>query len=304
LVVTLVDLDYAEWAKKQALSADRVRDRAKPEVAASPSVATSSDALTLQRLAGNRATSQVMKATAVGTAPAVQREPDTSSSPSLPTYDDDETPAWEKETGVPDWAKEEYKEEAKRLVMASMTPDGKIGSVYFDEGRIRLTHPSGPQTSVHSGKKTLRFNVDEPAAVKAYRAVKRDPKRKIDKRYVHWLVETLKNKTVDSVPSWTMPVVDTKSAIDTEGDGAPDNIKLFEIFKHVSGEVQSWHPSRGAAVQFPTDKQTLSVLQAGVDDLDKRGVKDPKARNRAFYDFVVSRLPDFKQYIRDPSEVE
>jgi hypothetical protein len=305
--VTLVDIDYAEWAKKQALLADRARDSARPDAAVNPTVANTSEALTLQRLAGNRATSQILGSGASGSAPVVQREPDTSSSPSLPTYDEGETPAWAQESGVPEWAKEDYQQESKRIVMASMTSDGKIGSIYFDEGRIRTTHLAGPEKSNHSGPtKILRFNVDEPEAIKAYRAAnKLDSKKRIDGRlYIRWLVAVLKDKTVDSVPTWATPVVDTKSAIDTEGEAAPDNVRLLEIFKHVSGEVQGWHPSRGAAVQFPTDKQTLSVLQAGLDDLDKRGVKDPKARNRAFYDFVVARLPNFKQYIRDPSEVE
>src|SRR5262245_43203672 len=47
--------------------------------------------------------------------------------------------------GVAEWAKAEYRSDARKTLIASMTPDRKIGSVYFDDGsRIRTTHAAGP----------------------------------------------------------------------------------------------------------------------------------------------------------------
>jgi hypothetical protein len=66
--------------------------------------------------------------------------------------------------------------------------------------------------------------------------------------------------------------------------------------------VESWHPSRGTATKFETDKQTISVLNAAIVHIS--GVSGPAERNQQFYDFVKSRLPNFVQFMRRPNEVD
>jgi hypothetical protein len=228
-------------------------------------------------------------------------EVDKSSSPFLPEYEDDEVPGWKDEDeGVAEWAQEEYKRDSKRTVICSMTTDQKIGSVYFqDGGRIRTTHGAGPEKESHSHQTRLQFNIDENLAIPEFEKAK--PKAKQSKHYWNyfdkWLVATLKDITVEQAPSWAKLVDKPDSA----NDLPTDEVKLFEIFKNINGEVESWHPSRGTATKFETDKQVISVLEAAIQHIAK--TKDPKQRNIEFYEFVKSRLPKFVDYMRRPDEV-
>ncbi|TVQ38043.1 MAG: hypothetical protein EA356_03410 [Geminicoccaceae bacterium] len=234
---------------------------------------------------------------------AVQRQVDTSPSPYLPAYAEGETPAWQDEQGVPDWAKEGYRSEARRTLICSMTPDGKIGSVYFPEGRIRTTHAAGPAKEGHSHHITLQFNLDEPAAIAVFEknVLKRPIGSETDwSLFDRWLVRSLEGAKPAQLPTWATLVEGPETA--HEGR-PPDELKLFEIFKKVGGAIAGWHPSRGAATKFLTDKQTIAVLEAAIAHLESNGIEDPKARNVAFYDFVVGRLPRLAEVLRQPSEV-
>jgi hypothetical protein len=206
-----------------------------------------------------------------------------------------------KPEGVPDWAKQEYRRDAKRTLMASMTTDGKIGSVYFSDGRIRTTHGAGPEKEGHSGHTTVQFNINEKAALEAFKKDK--PKLYASEdmwsHFDEWLADKLENVNVKSAPSWAKVIVIPEKAKSKPSD----NIKLFEIFKDINGKVEGWHPSRGTAVKFATDKQTVSVLEAAIKHINQQGLKDPGERNVAFYAFVKSRLPSFVQYMREPKDV-
>ncbi len=236
----------------------------------------------------------------------IQREVDTSSSPFLPKYEKDEVPGWKDDGGVPEWAKEEYRQESKRTVICSMTPDRKIGSVYFGgEGRIRTTHGSGPERKKHENLTTIQFNINESLAIPEFK--KAYPKliksKRFWKYFRQWLVQTLENVTLDNAPAWATLVDSPDTAYDLETGSPPKDLKLFEIFKNINGEVESWHPSRGTAAKFDTDKQTISVLHAAIKHIDGMGLVDPKRRNTEFYEFVKSRLPKFVDYMRHPDEV-
>ncbi|MCC7361823.1 MAG: hypothetical protein IT317_20235 [Anaerolineales bacterium] len=211
------------------------------------------------------------------------------------------TPPSAKPEGVPEWAKQEYRRDAKRILMASMTTDGKIGSVYFSDGRIRTTHGAGPEKEGHGGQTTVQFNVDEKAALAVFK--KEYPKLYAsDDMWDHfdqWLVKKLKNVNVKSAPSWAKVIVTPEKAQSKPSD----DVKLFEIFKNINGKVESWHPSRGTAVKFVTDKQTVAVLEAAIKHINQQKLTDPNARNVAFYAFVKSRLPSFVQYMREPKDV-
>jgi hypothetical protein len=259
--------------------------------------------------------------------PTVQREVDESSSPSLPQYEDGETPGWQDEGGVPDWAKQEYLEEAPRTLIASVS-GGKIGSVYFGDGRIRTTHRSGPEHGDHSGQVTLQFNVNMAQARQAFAAAfpqarealakealaqlgegadKRALRDRVSllyrKRFSSWLSLTLRDTPVDRLPSWAEKVDSPDTAFDLSQGDPPQGVQLFEVFTSINGRVEGWHPSRGIAAKFETDKQVVSVLQAAIRHLETEGITGAGARNVAFYEFVKSRLPAFVSNIRRPDEI-
>lgn len=255
----------------------------------------------LQRMIGNRALGKLRAQS------PIQREIDTSSSPSLPEYAENEVPAWQDEQGVPEWAQEEYRREAQRTLICSMTPDGKIGSVYFsgDQGRIRTTHGAGPARETHEEHTTVQFNLDEEMAVQAF--LRSHPKHAKSPNFWSifdgWLVRKLQDIPVKRVPAWATLVDNPDNAHDLSTGAPPENIKLFEIFKNINGKVESWHPSRGTATKLETNKQAISVLEAAIAHINAEGLEDPQARNIAFYNFVKSRLPDFVKHIRHPDEI-
>lgn len=186
-----------------------------------------------------------------------------------------------------------------------MTPDRKIGSLYFDDGtRIRTTHRDGPARKDPPGR-TLRFNVDERAAHREYwRARHRAsaPGRRVE-CFDAWLVSRLLEGNADARPPWASPVAGPESAFDATRDAPPSGVILFEIFHSPDGELAGWHASRGIAARLETDRRTLSVLHAALDWLSRKGITDAAARNEAFYAFVASRAPDFAVNMRKPQDV-
>jgi hypothetical protein len=305
-----------------------------------PNSLTAEEAQQLQRTLGNRAVGRLLTQTPRQGKMPIQREVDTSSSPYLPKYEEDEVPGWKDDVGVPDWAKEEfttgksdkhsspslpeygkneipgwkddvgipdwakenYKRESKTAVICSITPEMQIGSVYFDDGsRIRTTHSSGPQHAKHENQTTVRFNIDDTQAKAKYKKFISANKQYKKLNYRHWLTAMLKKATVNNLPSWATLVTDSNTAHDLGMGAPPENLKLFEIFKKVNGVGN--HLSRGVAAKFATDKQTISVLENAISHIDKKGLTDPKARNIEFYNFVKSRLPKFADFLRRPDEV-
>ncbi len=243
----------------------------------------------------------------------IQREVDTSSSRWLPKYEENETPAWKDDYGVPEWAKEAYRSESKITVICSMSSDGKIGSVYFgQQGRIRTTHSGGPEQKKHENLTTVQFNIDDNQATHEFQTAhpeKTYPKfykksQVVSKYYYRWLAEKLKGVTVDTAPAWATLVKDPETAHDLAMGNPSENSQLFEIFKQINGDLAGLHPSRGAATKFATDKQTIAVLHAAIKYINDKDLKDPKQRNVAFYEFVKSRLPNFVGYMRHPDTIK
>jgi len=235
-------------------------------------------------------------------------------------------PVGKVDSGVAEWAKKEYREKARQVLIASMTPDRKIGSVYFDDGsRIRTTHGSGPSGETHSGKITVQFNINENQSVLAFRKRYRNPnpKTKAEAKtfwddYDAWLLRQLKDVNIGSVPSWAKLVQGPDTAHDLSTGSPAAVTRLVELFKNINGQLEGWHPSRGTATKFVTDKQTVSVLQAGIKLIDAEAPlpkplpTDPvelkriyALRNTKFYNFVKSRLPnsEIMKAMRDPSTV-
>lgn len=251
---------------------------------------------------------------------------DQSSSAALPNYHPAENePGWKYSQGVPKWAQNEYKLEAKRTLIASIK-DGLIGSIYFDDHRIRTTHAGSPERSKDSAdQKISRYNLDQNAAWNLFRkandlnalfklfyqttdrrlsveARKEIAYDHLDNTYKGWLSTYLVNTSIDALPAWVTPVRNKQEAFDVDTANPPDNITLFEVFTNVSnGKVEKWHPSRGIAAKFETDKQVVSVLKAALihikDDRDRR------TRNVKFYEFIEHRIPGFAAQIRHPDTI-
>ena len=205
------------------------------------------------------------------------------------------------ETGIPAWAADEYRADSARVLVASVT-GGKIGSIYFDTGRIRTTHGAGPAREDHSTDTITQFNVDENQAVRVFQRTQ----PKLWKKYQwgafdEWLAKALNKTPVKSLPAWIRKI-DGPGDADVLDPTRDSGLKLFEIFTRM-GRVVGWHPSRGAAVRFETHKQAVSVLNAAIDKADAAG-GDARARNEVFYSFVQSRLPEFVAYLRRPDEVD
>lgn len=233
-----------------------------------------------------------------------QREVDTSSSPFLPTYGAAEKPGWKDDPGsVAKWAQDEYKADSRRTLVCSMTPDGKIGSIYFPGGRIRTTHQEGPVRESHAHQVTLQFNVNDAEAQKEFEQAfpQLVGTSSYWNAYDEWLATIrLKDCTAANLPAWAKLVDQPDAAHDLLQGPVPQDQTLFEIFKNINGQVESWHPSRGMATKFETDKQTLSVLDAALQHLGTKGLTDPKERNLAFYTFVLERLPRAAAWLRAP----
>ncbi len=249
---------------------------------------------------------------------------DEKSSPFLPEYGPEhDDPGWKYSQGVPKWAQQEYKAQSKVTLMASVK-DGKIGSIYFQDGRIRTTHAGGPTMSLHkTGEHNTKFNLDYDKAfdlfLKKNRGIfgvfyaqtdttlTKEERERVAARLLYqqcnqWLAVFINLTPVDRLPDWITPVNNANEAFDTDAADPPDNITLFEVFTKVSnGKVQSWHPSRGIAAKFETNKQVVTVLKAALRNIE--GVTDINERNRLFYDFIKSRLPVFANQIRRPDQI-
>ena len=190
------------------------------------------------------------------------------------------------------WAKEDYIKQSKRKLIASKTLDGKIGSVYFPNGRIRLTHADGPELEIEDQLDRQQFNIDMEAAGQVY-----DESGSSDD-FDSWLSDQL-NEHGDDL-HW----------VDSEVIGPEDaptdltaGLTLFEIFVGSDGAVKMIHPSRGQAVQFNTYKQSVAVLRAAINQV--AGTDNPDDRNQRFFEFVENRLPDstLSNSMRTPEQV-
>jgi len=194
---------------------------------------------------------------------------------------------------------------SRRTLICSMTPDRKIGSLYFEDGvRIRTTHRDGPERNEHRGP-IMRFNIDDGAAYREFRAELRSlsPAMRSAPDFDRWLAERLTIAGGEDCPAWATRVDGPDSAFDAGDAAPPPGTVMFEVFKTARGEVRGWHVSRGIAAKFETDMRTVLVLEAALDQLSKHGVTEPAARNEVFYEFVASRLPEFAANIRKPEEV-
>ncbi|MCV3273727.1 hypothetical protein [Roseobacter sinensis] len=281
----------------------------------------------------------------------VQREVDTSSSPSLGRGDPNYEYPLPARDGVPKWAAEEYEDAPDRLpitgsandyyatgtlpwdksgdvteetkaefndphlTLMCSTDNGKIGSIYFEGGRVRTTHKSGPTTSKHPADRTFQYNIDRDAAWDRF--VKSGGKRRIlkaerkkpkadrvseNRLFNRWIAQQLKGKKVKATPAWAKLLESPDDAFETPAEADASKLKLFEVMLKPNTKIQSKHPSRGAATQIVIKRSDLEKLK-GVGQL-MSGEKDPRTANELFYEYVRKHIPDLLKFIRHPSEIK
>lgn len=319
-------------------------------------VAKSNPALAaLQAKADASATVTQLRAVQAGAQGVLQREVDTSRSPSLgqgnPNYQYP-LPATD---GVAEWAKDDYKSgkgktgavdrtpllnrdfttpktardtrdpaDGPRLwavqdyligmqeivpVMVSMV-GGKIGSIYFEGGRVRTTHGHGPTTSTHNKDRLFQYNIDRDAALQEYigdgardRYERDNPDFHPSTLFNHWIARRLKGVNVTDVPTWAFPIESLDDAL-PENDQVDDaGLKLFEVMVREDGRLGK-HPSRGVGV-----KSNLRMTKADLFKLKQAGAMfadedNPRMANQFFYNYVAKSLPQLLPYIRHPSEIQ
>lgn len=218
--------------------------------------------------------------------------------------------------GVAEWAKKEYMKYASEQLVCSITPDGKIGSVYFgEEGRVRLTHSGGPKSEKHKNRKTTQFNINMDEAYGMFVSYCAEEKIKLNADHFNqFLAEVLQNISIKDLPKWL-----TIKKINKVSDAAeePNETTLFEVFENLQGKLKGWHPSRGTAVNLTVSKQTVSVIKKAIQVMEKadkekreqlKGVDVPEImyaywNNRAFYQVIQKLDPKFAEKVRSDTEI-
>lgn len=220
---------------------------------------------------------------------------------------------WDKSGEVTEETEAEFKDPI--LTLMCSTVDGKIGSIYFEGGRVRTTHKSGPTTSEHEATRTFQYNIDRKAAeaafvssgakkrmVKANRKKPKSERKSIGRLLNSWIAHELKGQRMAAVPDWATPLNSPDDAFDSSAEADASGLKLFEVMLNAEGDISSKHPSRGAAAQIGIRKSDLEKLK-GVGQLMK-GEKDPRKANELFYEYVRKHLPHLLGAIRKPSDIK
>ncbi|MBW4709891.1 hypothetical protein KX928_19080 [Roseobacter sp. YSTF-M11] len=281
---------------------------ASPKPATAPRRTAGTDPLAALRQSADKspAVSQLQtlqrRATAV-----VQREVDTSSSPFLPDYDADETPAWDdSDKGLDPWTITEYLG-TEVAVMCSIA-DKKIGSVYFTDGRARSTHPSGAKSSPHDPASSRQFHVDWTAAVTQFKSEHPGHLKKVGKKqYVHdlrrWVAAQVTGADIDPKPTWFLSEITGPEDAYTSPEDAPQpGAKLFEVFFDDKNAVSNTHPSRGVAVKYNLTREEIMHIRAAAKVAD--AAKGARRKNAAFYAYVIQHVPRLAGDIRKPSDIK
>ncbi|MGC3938332.1 hypothetical protein ACOTTU_11070 [Roseobacter sp. EG26] len=182
-------------------------------------------------------------------------------------------------------------------VPAILSMDGdKIGSVYFDDGRIRTTHVAGPEDERGGHGMIERYNIDIALAEATHAAeVKAGTHDGLDD-FNEWASVRLWNS--DTHP-WV--IAKLPNAEDMVAGPAPAGTILFENFGSADGAYEGYHPSRGAAVKemmAPSDIAALEVAIAAVGD------GNASKKNRDFFKKLLEESPELAARMRLPEEID
>lgn len=204
-------------------------------------------------------------------------------------------------------AKQAHLSEPLTLICSMV--DGKIGSIYYEGGRVRTTHTAGPTKSEHDKTRLFQFNIDRAAAHDFYE--QSGDRKRWERAYRdahpssvfnHWLAHALKGRTVTRTPPWATPIHSPDDVLPDDGNQDNAGLKLFEVMVRTDGTLGK-HPSRGAAVKMEMkltrgDLAMLKKLGKAIADPD-----NPQLGNLLFYNYVKTSLPHLLPYIRTPDEI-
>jgi hypothetical protein len=197
-------------------------------------------------------------------------------------------------------AGDEEENTAPEPVPVILSMDGAmIGSVYFETGRIRTTHASGPADERGKHDFIDRYNIDRTLAKKAYEdAVRAGTHQGLT--FTRWISYELWDS--DDHP-WVIAKIESPEAM--EEGAAPANAMLFENFGDLNAKsgqyaLTSRHPSRGAAVKEQMSPGDLQALETAINAA-RDGTEMEK--NRAFFASLLANAPDFALRVRLPEEI-
>ncbi|WP_375230001.1 hypothetical protein [Roseobacter sp. S98] len=176
---------------------------------------------------------------------------------------------------------------------------GKIGSIYFDDGRIRTTHGSGPEDDRGKQRNIRRFNIDREGAEEDFKRAKAAKTTRQTK--LNWFI---REQLEAGTPDWAQggEVTDPASA----PANAPADRKLMEYYEvdpvSAKDSGRRVHPSRGAAVQITRDKSEIDSIKAAVALIDEDATAS--ANNRTFFRKLLDDGAAMRAEVRMPEEVD
>lgn len=196
--------------------------------------------------------------------------------------------------------------------------DGRVGSLYSETGRIRMTHSEGPFRSIEPAGSIQRFNINFDEAKEAYLVSGHDSLFEafeeldpnltdaerdmaiddaFDNAHQRWIGEVL--AASGDPPDWAQRV-DGHQDVPHINDVDPNSgFVLFEVHKNAEGHLSATHLSRGQAAHMPMRASTLHAIDNALRAIE--GETDPNLRNQLFYANLQDDAPDFANRVRTPS---
>lgn len=212
----------------------------------------------------------------------------------------------QKDEDTQDGQNEQVEQLQSTEILCSMAPDGKIGSVYFEDSRIRTTHAEGPVLEYHDENWTrLQFNIIESEASVQFSA--QNPGKDSATHFADFtsfLTQNLINCNADNAPQWATLVGSVDDALDLKEGPMSDDQKLFEIFKTAKGNSAAKHLSRGGAVKLAVDSNVVQVLKDAINHVIYMQFKTYDEDNEAFYNYIAEHAPDFAKKLRKHDEID
>jgi hypothetical protein len=207
----------------------------------------------------------------------------------------------------------------KKKYTCSMTNDGKIGSVYFKDHRIRLTHKHGP-TKTKPKKDTQQFHIKESTGIQDYQksneftnlTTKEQQDLKNDQKKMSHMFHKWLRKNPQEV--YTLTGIDEILDTSKLSTGTPSkDIRLVEVFRELQSGTGSTtsptytikgkpHISRGSLIQIEFDDTLDTVLENALNEASKG--KDNKEKNTNFYNYIDKNFPDIITNVRKPDEIK
>ncbi len=209
------------------------------------------------------------------------------------------------------------------VALVASVREGALGSIYFDNHRIRTTHFAGPGRSTEPTTPTLRFNIDQSRAtdeflntqgrrfMEALVELEDVPEnaqfetflthRMLDARD-RWMAQQLQDRSANNdIPDWAAPVTGPENLPEATDPNLPPGQVLFEVMPRGGDTPPEHHISRGMATQITLSQAEIDALHGALEET--RGQHDVNRRNERFFDYLGSHAPRLAEIVRRPSQV-